>query len=81
MSSTLSLPPLLGQSPDVTREFIWENMPAGLGIFLLIIAIGAVLFLTRHIFFPLGVLGQLCLAVGGVLLVLARVRAERLAVR
>ena len=46
-----------------------------------IIAIGAVLFLTRHIFFPYGVLGQLCLAVGGVLLVLARVRAERLAVR
>ena len=47
----------------------------------LIIAIGAVLFMTRHIFFPLGVLGQVCLAVGGVLLVLARVRAERLAVR
>ena len=47
----------------------------------IIIAIGAMLFLTRHIFFPLGVLGQVCLAVGGVLLVLARVRAERLAVR
>jgi uncharacterized membrane protein len=44
MSSTLSIPLLLGQSPDVTREFIWENMPAGLGIFLLIIAIAAVLY-------------------------------------
>lgn len=36
--------PLLAQSADVTREFIWENMPAGLGIFLLIIAIAAVLY-------------------------------------
>src|SRR5690349_552492 len=43
MTSTL-FHPLLGQSSDVTREFIWENMPAGLGIFLLIIVIAAVLY-------------------------------------
>ena len=32
---------------------------------------GSVLFLTRHIYFPVGVLGQLCLAAGWVLLLLA----------
>src|SRR5262249_21397253 len=35
---------LLAQSSEGTREFIWENMPAGLGVFLLIIVIAAVLY-------------------------------------
>lgn len=42
-----------------------------------VIAVGALLFLTRHIFFPVGVIGQLCIAAGGVALLLERVRAER----
>ena len=35
----------------------------------LLVAAGSLLFLYRHIFFPVGVAGQLCLAVGWVLLV------------
>ena len=35
----------------------------------LLVALGSVLFLFEHIFFPVGVIGQLCLAVGWVLLV------------
>jgi hypothetical protein len=41
----------------------------------LLVTLGSVLFLLEHIFFPVGVLGQLCLAVGWVLLVVT-VRAE-----
>src|SRR4051812_29109012 len=44
MSSSFFYPPLFGQTPDVTQEFIWENMPSGLGVFLLIIAIAALLY-------------------------------------
>lgn len=32
----------------------------------LLVLVGAVLFLRAHIFFPVGVIGQLCLALGGV---------------
>jgi hypothetical protein len=35
----------------------------------LLVTLGSVLFLFEHIFFPVGVLGQLCLAAGWVLLV------------
>ena len=35
----------------------------------LLVTLGSVLFLFEHIFFPVGVVGQLCLAVGWVLLV------------
>jgi hypothetical protein len=35
---------LLAQSPEPAQEFIWENMPAGVGVFLLIIAIAALLY-------------------------------------
>jgi hypothetical protein len=41
----------------------------------LLVTLGSVLFLFEHIFFPVGVLGQLCLALGWVLLVVT-VRAE-----
>jgi hypothetical protein len=41
----------------------------------LLVTLGSLLFLFEHIFFPVGVLGQLCLALGWVLLVVA-VRAE-----
>lgn len=44
MSSAIPNFLLLGQSGEVTREFVWENMPAGLGVFLLIIVIAAVLY-------------------------------------
>ena len=37
----------------------------------LLVTLGSVLFLFEHIFFPVGVIGQLCLAVGWVLLVVA----------
>ncbi|WP_411698558.1 hypothetical protein [Conyzicola sp.] len=40
----------------------------------LLVALGSVLFLLEHIFFPVGVLGQLCLAVGWVLLVVQMYR-------
>jgi hypothetical protein len=43
---------------------------------LLVIA-GSFLFLERHIFFPLGVLGQLCLAVGWIVILIAAVRKSR----
>lgn len=37
----------------------------------ILVVLGAVLFLERHIFFPAGVIGQLCLAVGWCALVFA----------
>lgn len=40
----------------------------------LLVAAGSLLFLYRHIFFPVGVAGQLCLAVGWVLLVVLMYR-------
>jgi hypothetical protein len=42
----------------------------------LLVAIGSVFFLYRHIFFPVGVIGQLCLAAGWVLLVVLVYRRE-----
>lgn len=39
-----------------------------------LIVLGSLLFLWRHIFFPVGVLGQLCLAVGFVALVIVMYR-------
>jgi hypothetical protein len=35
-----------------------------------LVLVGAVLFLGNHIFFPVGVIGQLCLAAGWVVLAL-----------
>jgi hypothetical protein len=40
-----------------------------------IVLVGTLLFLERHIYFPVGVLGQLCLAVGWVLVLVAIWRA------
>jgi len=37
----------------------------------LLVTVGSVLFLFEHIFFPLGVIGQVCLAAGWLLLVIA----------
>jgi len=41
-----------------------------------LIVLGSLLFLWRHIFFPVGVIGQLCLAVGFVALVVLMYRRE-----
>jgi hypothetical protein len=41
-----------------------------------LVVAGSVLFLERHIFFPVGVAGQLCLAVGWVLLVVLVFRRD-----
>jgi hypothetical protein len=41
-----------------------------------LVVLGSVLFLERHIFFPVGVAGQLCLAVGWVLLVVLVYRRD-----
>lgn len=43
----------------------------------ILVVVGSVLFLERHIFFPVGVIGQLCLAVGWCALVFALERALR----
>jgi hypothetical protein len=40
-----------------------------------LVVVGSVLFLDAHIYFPVGVIGQLCLAVGWVAILLAQRRA------
>jgi hypothetical protein len=50
---------------------VWRLGPRALPGALLVVA-GAVLFLGNHIFFPVGVAGQLCLAAGWVVLVALR---------
>jgi len=49
--------------------FMWggpRTLPGGV-----LVIIGSLLFMLRHIFFPVGVIGQLCLAAGWVIIVLA----------
>ena len=45
-----------------------------------LVIVGSVLFLTRHIYFPVGVIGQLCLAIGWVAVVVVITPGSRFAV-
>lgn len=68
---------LLGQTSGESREFAWTNMPAGVGVFLLIIAVAAVLYGVFYLYqreidtCPRGVKVLLAVLRGMVLLTLA----------
>lgn len=49
----------------------WAALPGA------VLIVGAVLFLLRHIYFPVGVVGQLCIAAGWVGMLLVARRAQR----
>lgn len=53
-------------------RWTWRTAP-----FAVVALIGSVIFLLRHIYFPVGVIGQLCLAVGWVGLLVVRERRVR----